>query len=73
MRKNLLEEIYRNHHEKGSRYGYLFCHGRRVPYLQKWIGTGKRILDLGCRDGVLTQSFAEGNDVVVVDIDRKAL
>lgn len=73
MKKGTLEEIYRTHHEKGGRYGYLFCHGERGPYLKEWIGTGKRVLDLGCRDGMLTRSYFEGNEVVGVDVDRKAL
>ncbi len=73
MDKGALEEIYRKHHERGNRYGYLYCHGARSPYLKKWIGEGKKVLDLGCRDGMLTQSFAEGNDVLGVDIDQKAL
>ncbi len=30
-------------------------------------------LDLGCRDGALTQAYAEGNDVLGVDADREAL
>ena len=71
--KNHLTEIYSRHHERGSRYGYLFCHGARGPYLKKWIGTGKRVLDLGCRDGQLTQFFAEGNTVIGADIDPQAL
>lgn len=73
MQKQALEEIYRKHHERGSRYGYLYCHGARSPYLREWIGKGKRVLDLGCRDGMLTQSYAEGNEVLGVDIDQKAL
>ncbi|MBI5272399.1 MAG: class I SAM-dependent methyltransferase [Chlamydiia bacterium] len=31
------------------------------------------MLDLGCRDGSLTRSFASGNQVIGVDIDRKGL
>ncbi len=73
MQKTALEGIYRTHHERGNRYGYLFCHGERGPFLHDWIGTGKRVLDLGCRDGMLTRSFFEGNEVVGADIDRKAL
>ncbi|MBS0626089.1 MAG: class I SAM-dependent methyltransferase [Verrucomicrobia bacterium] len=73
MKKGALEEVYRTHHERGGRYGYLFCHGERGPYLREWIGAGKRVLDLGCRDGMLTRSFFEGNEIVGVDIDRKAL
>lgn len=73
MQKSELEEIYRAHHERGKRYGYLFCQGGRAPYLKEWIGKGKRVLDLGCRDGMLTQSFALGNEIVGADIDQKAL
>jgi 2-polyprenyl-3-methyl-5-hydroxy-6-metoxy-1,4-benzoquinol methylase len=73
MQKAELEGVYKTHHEKGSRYGYLYCDGERAPYLNRWIGQGKRILDLGCRDGMLTQFFARGNEVIGVDIDRKAL
>ncbi len=68
-----LSEMYARHHERGGRYGYLFCHGERGPYLKEWIGAGKKVLDLGCRDGQLTQFFTEGNSVIGVDIDRKAL
>lgn len=73
MQKAALEELYQEHHQKKGRYGYLFCHGERAPYLKKWIGTGKRVLDLGCRDGMLTRSFCQGNEVVGVDIDQRAL
>lgn len=73
MERSVLEEVYRGHHERGKRYGYLYCHGARIPHLRRWIGEGKRVLDLGCRDGMLTAGFAPGNEVVGVDIDRKAL
>jgi 2-polyprenyl-3-methyl-5-hydroxy-6-metoxy-1,4-benzoquinol methylase len=73
MQKGILEEVYQEHHQKRGRYGYLFCHGERAPYLKQWIGTGKRVLDLGCRDGMLTRSFIEGNEVIGVDIDQRAL
>jgi 2-polyprenyl-3-methyl-5-hydroxy-6-metoxy-1,4-benzoquinol methylase len=73
MQKRVLEETYRTHHERGDRYGYLFCNGARSPYLKRWIGQGKKVLDLGCRDGMLTQSFSKGNEVIGVDIDKQAL
>ena len=44
-----------------------------MPWIRSWIGTGKKVLDLGCRDGTLTKEFAEGNEVVGADIDRNAL
>lgn len=73
MQKTELEQLYRAHHEGRSRYGYLYCHGQRLPYIQRWIGSGKRVLDLGCRDGMLTQGYMQGNEVLGVDIDRTAL
>ena len=73
MSKNDLEAVYRKHHEEKGRYGYLYCHGARGTYLQQWIGQGKKVLDLGCRDGMLTAFYAKGNQVEGVDIDREAL
>ena len=73
MQKQVLEEIYRSHHTRGKRYGYLYCDGARGPYLKEWIGTGKRVLDLGCRDGALTSFFTKGNEVIGIDIDQRAL
>jgi len=71
--KAALSRTYAEHHARGHRYGYLFCHGARGPYLKKWIGTGKRVLDLGCRDGKLTEFYSEGNTVVGADVDPQAL
>ncbi len=73
MQKTALQEIYHTHHQNRGRYGYLYCGGARVPYLHRWIGQGKKVLDLGCRDGMLTAGYAEGNQVVGVDIDQHAL
>lgn len=71
--KDSLESYYKAHHERGKRYGYLFCHGARGPFLKKWIGLNQDVLDLGCRDGMLTAFYAEGNRVTGADVDRKAL
>ena len=43
------------------------------PLFLAAIGTGKRVLDLGCRSGALTRHFLEGNEVVGLDVDRAAL
>jgi len=71
--KTKLADLYSNHHQSRGRYGYLFCHGKRAPYLKEWIGTEKKVLDIGCRDGELTKYYAEGNTITGVDIDPKAL
>jgi SAM-dependent methyltransferase len=36
-------------------------------------GPGKRVLDLGCRTGALTRAYLPGNEVIGVDVDRRAL
>lgn len=36
-------------------------------------GPGRRVLDIGCRTGALTRAYADGNEVVGLDVDRTAL
>lgn len=38
-----------------------------------WIGTGKKVLDLGCFNGALSQHYLAGNDVTGFDIDPATL
>jgi SAM-dependent methyltransferase len=56
-----------------ARYGFSYRVAERGPQFAAWIGTGMRVLDLGCRDGTLTQHYATGNKVTGVDIDPQAL
>ena len=69
--KESLEAVYLSHHATGK-YGHLRS-SERGWYLAEWIGQGKQVLDLGCRDGELTRFFAAGNKVTGADVDRKAL
>jgi SAM-dependent methyltransferase len=68
-----LETIYRLHHEARRPSEFVFCEPERSPLFRAWIGRGKRVLDLGCRFGALTRAYLDGNEVVGVDIDRRAL
>lgn len=68
-----LESAYAVHHAEQRRYGFSFRAAERGPQFAAWIRTGKRVLDLGCRDGSLTQYYSPGNQVTGVDIDRQAL
>lgn len=68
-----LERLYREHHIQGGRLRQSFLEKRRAEIFKKWLGEGKKILDLGCRDGVLTRYFTKGNTVIGVDIDSEAL
>lgn len=68
-----LEQVYGSHHTERRGAGFVLLGDERGAFLKTAIGTGKRVLDIGCRDGALTKFFAEGNDVVGLDIDSEAL
>lgn len=71
-RKNLRDLYVSYHHEK-NKYGRKSGGSDRVQLTNECIGTGKKVLDLGCRDGSLTKFIMDGNDVTGVDIDDIAL
>ena len=66
-------ERYEEHHRARRDEGDFVFVPERIPVFQAAIGRGRRVLDLGCRSGALTQHFVEGNDVVGLDVDRAAL
>ncbi len=68
-----LDKIYQAHHGSRGKYDQSLFKDTRGEFLHSRIGTGKIVLDIGCRDGVLTSTYAEGNDVTGVDIDSQAL
>lgn len=68
-----LQILYQEHHLQGNRKGFSIHEQERGTLFASYIGTGKRVLDLGCRDGTLTKHYLAGNQVVGVDIDAKLL
>ena len=72
-----LEELSRryaehNRNERGR--GFVFAGPEREELFKRYVGgPGRRVLDLGCRDGALTQAYLAGNEVVGVDADQDAL
>lgn len=66
-------DIYTEHHSKNKRRGTTVLGDLRGSLLRTYIGRGKNVLDLGCRDGSLTETFFEGNTVLGVDVDVVAL
>jgi ubiquinone/menaquinone biosynthesis C-methylase UbiE len=63
----------------GARYGDRTAGGLnasariRAELFASWIGTGKRLLELGCGSGSLLEAYAAGNRVTAMDIDTPAL
>jgi len=69
-----LSERYAEHNRSERGLGFVFARPEREELFRRYVdGPGRRVLDLGCRDGALTRAYAEGNDVVGVDADREAL
>lgn len=69
----ILEEVYKKHHSDRRRRGFAILEKERGALFKKLVGARKKVLDLGCRDGVITKYFIEGNDVTGVDIDSDVL
>ena len=68
-----LGERYAEHHRARRDEGDFVFVPERIPLFRDAIGTGKRVLDLGCRSGALTRHFLDGNSVVGLDVDAAAL
>jgi SAM-dependent methyltransferase len=68
-----LRERYEEHHRERRDEGDFVFVPERIPLFQAAIGRGKRVLDLGCRSGALTEHFLEGNSLVGLDVDSAAL
>lgn len=67
-----LQHVYQEHHETRRKPDFVINEGVRAKILRQWIGVGKDVCDLGCRDGRLTQHYLEGNRVVGCEIDPQA-
>ena len=69
-----LSERYSEHNRLERGAGFVFAGPERADLFRRQVGgPGRRVLDLGCRDGALTRAYAEGNEVVGVDADKEAL
>jgi SAM-dependent methyltransferase len=69
-----LSDRYAEHNRVERGAGFVFAGAERSELFRRYVGgPGRRVLDLGCRDGALTRAYAEGNEIVGVDADREAL
>jgi SAM-dependent methyltransferase len=69
-----LSERYAEHNRLERGAGFVFAGPERTELFRLQVGgPGRRVLDLGCRDGALTKTYAAGNEVVGVDADHEAL
>jgi SAM-dependent methyltransferase len=69
-----LSNRYAEHNRLERGAGFVFAGPERAELFRRYVGgPGRRVLDLGCRDGALSRVYAEGNSLVGVDADREAL
>jgi len=69
-----LSERYAEHNRLERGAGFVFAGPQREGLFRRYVdGPGRRVLDLGCRDGALTRAYLRGNEVVGLDADREAL
>ncbi len=73
MDKSFSKKLYEEHHAKRRAPGFSILKEERGRLFSQAIGTNKTVLDIGCRDGALTQYFLYGNSVTGVDVDANAL
>jgi ubiquinone/menaquinone biosynthesis C-methylase UbiE len=71
--KSFISSYYENHHIQGKRLRQSFLEDERGKLFSQWSGEGKKILDLGGRDGTLTKHFTKNNKVIIGDIDEQSL
>jgi 2-polyprenyl-3-methyl-5-hydroxy-6-metoxy-1,4-benzoquinol methylase len=69
----VLQKMYEGHHAERNRFGFTMLEEERGELFKRFVGTNKKVLDVGCRDGSLTKFFVQGNTVVGADIDMRAL
>jgi ubiquinone/menaquinone biosynthesis C-methylase UbiE len=70
--KEQVAAFYEAHHSRGK-YDYFYGGDDRKELFVRLVGTGRKVLEVGCRSGNLTQHYVSGNQVTGVDIDRAAL
>lgn len=71
--KESLGEAYHQFHLRHGRYGFAHHLTSKGNFYRREIGEGRNVLDLGCRDGVMSEAFAKGNRLTCLDIDREGL
>lgn len=68
-----LSKMYSFHNAQERGRGFVLFGKERGEFFAKWLGQGKKILDLGCRDCALTKYYISGNEILGVDIDEGGL
>ena len=69
--KDYYEEYWKNSEEAGPNKDPTTP--ERIKILKKEIKKGKKVLDVGCADGLITNQISNGNQVYGIDISENAI
>jgi SAM-dependent methyltransferase len=72
MVSNRIAEYHRSFREERKKSGTVDI-PEKIKFFKDKTGTGKKVVDLGCRFGDLTAIFMEDNEVIGFDVDDGAL
>jgi SAM-dependent methyltransferase len=64
--------MYQDFNLRNNKYGFAHHLTTKGAFLGSHIGSGKKILDLGSRDGVLVETFSSANSITCLEIDYRA-
>jgi len=70
---NSLSKLYKDHHSSSREIDFSIMKTERGELIARFVGTNKKVLDIGCRDGALTKYFINDNTILGVDVDEIAL
>lgn len=68
-----ISDLYFKHHRQSAAFRNSVNLEIRGPIFKTWVGENKSVIDLGCRNGLLTRHYTQGNRVIGCDIDAEAL
>ncbi len=70
-----LEQVYVRHHTKDNsrKRNHAILADERKTFIQKYLGSNKNVLDIGCRDGELILHYNNNHRILGLDIDQEAL
>jgi len=69
---NDLGKMYHTYHLQHGKYGFAHHLTTKGRLFGSTVGHGRKVLDLGSRDGTLTKTFASSNRVTCLDVDEYA-
>jgi SAM-dependent methyltransferase len=72
MESELVSQYFERFHQAFGKQGTMMI-PERVDFIREEMGSQKDVVELGCRYGDLLSNFLNGNRVMGIDVDRRAV